>query len=293
MKNCIKETEKTLTELREICKSVRKQLRRKIPGKLMIANTAKGRYFYQVLYVGSPKKRRKLKGISRNPETIYALANQAYREELLRRAEANVKLFAKFHKQIIPMETDDILRALPPNYKYLNEAWIVNPSLRTRESRLNPIGDGSLRPVILQTKIESSSIPGWGALPYCENTAFKENKKHITESGYYVRSKSEGSLLEIYFKKEIAMHYDELVKMGSVYISPDFIVLKPDGSIIIHEHLGRMDLEEYRDRMYEKLEIYRANGFILGKNLLLTFDDEFGNINLQLISSLIDDMYNR
>lgn len=55
---------------------------------------------------------------------------------------------------------------------------------------------------------------------------------------------------------------------------PDFTILLPNSEIIVWEHIGRMDLEGYRESFYKKLEIYVRNGLYPGKNLFFTYEDK-------------------
>lgn len=45
---------------------------------------------------------------------------------------------------------------------------------------------------------------------------------------------------------------------------------------------------DYQDDQYEKLCLYIMEGYIPNVNLLLTFDDKDGNINVPAISKMID-----
>ena len=54
------------------------------------------------------------------------------------------------------------------------------------------------------------------------------------------------------------------------------------------EHLGLMSDADYQDDQYEKLCLYIMEGYIPNVNLLLTFDDKDGNINVPAISKMID-----
>lgn len=283
-------TEKLHTDLNKKAQSVRKRLRRRIPGRLTISNSSRGVLFLQDYRVG---EKRVTKGIGKNMDLVYRLANQVYNEELLKRVLNNEKIMAGALNKLKSLDSGDILKALPPNYNLLDSRWIVSPESRKQTAIINPVSDGSVQPVLARTQVDSELIPYWASMPYCANNSFPQQKKHIADGGFAVRSKSEVGIFGLYKKKIYPFHYDELLKFGEYFRSPDFIVMRPDGSLFIHEHLGRMDLEEYKDKFYEKLMIYRMHGFELGKNLLLTFDDEYGNINLQLISLLIDDMYNR
>ena len=132
----------------------------------------------------------------------------------------------------------------------------------------------------------------WFTMPYAENTSFPEYKTITAYNGLKTRSKSEALILERYGSKNIFYHYDEMVWMKDKKVSPDIIALRKDGTFFIHEHAGLWS-EEYMRKNQWKFALYESAGFVQGKNMLISFDDENGNINLKLIDVLIDDMVER
>lgn len=68
------------------------------------------------------------------------------------------------------------------------------------------------------------------------------------------------------------------------------IAARADRRLIYHEHAG-YQTDDYQQGLLEKLQLYAAAGIYLGVNLILTFDDENGGINLPLVDALIRDMH--
>ena len=93
-------------------------------------------------------------------------------------------------------------------------------------------------------------------------------------SGILVRSKSEALIASRLQYFCIPFHYEErriLEPVGEVY--PDFTLISPrTNQICIWEHFGKMDDQNYALRTVQKLLLYRANGYILGKNFLFTME---------------------
>lgn len=89
-----------------------------------------------------------------------------------------------------------------------------------------------------------------------------------------VRSKSERTIADLLTEYGILFHYEEkLVINGAVYY-PDFIIMRDDGSMIIWEHFGLMDKEEYYIKTCAKLESYRKAGFAAHTNLICTYEED-------------------
>lgn len=69
---------------------------------------------------------------------------------------------------------------------------------------------------------------------------------------------------------------------------PDFIVLSARLNREMYwEHFGMISDDGYRAKCISKLDLYFKAGIIPGKNLIITFDDEKGNIDAQEIELTI------
>lgn len=146
----------------------------------------------------------------------------------------------------------------------------------------------------------------WAELPYRDNDYKSENKVHPSDKGFSLRSKSELMISKIYDSLGILYHYDEFFMLNYLdggrensnspedhKISPDFVGLRlSDFKFIYHEHLGVQDFN-YHDKFISKLQKYRNNGITLGNNLILTFDDDQGSVNLALVEEVLRDAYFR
>ena len=128
----------------------------------------------------------------------------------------------------------------------------------------------------------------WVKQEYRKNTKNPEQLIYETYSGIKVRSKSEqtiGNELEI---KGIPYRYEPEIKLAMGWMEgvewliqgnykavyPDFVIMTEDGTFIIWEHLGRIDLEEYRKHNMEKISAYRQNGVCDDEHLILSFEKD-------------------
>lgn len=109
---------------------------------------------------------------------------------------------------------------------------------------------------------------------YEQNPYKPEQKIYKTKSGIMVRSKSERSLADFFTERGVAFRYEaKLVINGKVYY-PDFMILCDDGRILIWEHFGLMDKEEYFISACRKLEQYRRAGYVQHSNLICTYEED-------------------
>jgi len=107
-----------------------------------------------------------------------------------------------------------------------------------------------------------------------------EGRTHITSRGLRVRSKSEVLIAEKLYEYGIDFRYEEVLKIGKYTFVPDFTVRRRDGKVFYWEHCGRTSDEEYMTRHRRKMELYEIAGIVPWDNLIVTYDDEEGNINI-------------
>jgi len=289
-----------LAELKKECVSIKNELRGYPQGDLMIYKSTAGTQFFCVTRVDGARIR---KGISTDTGLVYKLARKAYLQRVLSRIEHNVDLIEGIMKKCQDIDDADLLKNLPKNYELLRPDWILHPDLiNNNANKPHPVGDGTVNPIELALTLDEmmkmaypllknkTNPSEWYSMGYCANNSFIQYKTHIADNGLRVRSKSEASIIGLYNTKNIPYHYDEQFTIGGISISPDIVAVRNDGSVFIHEHAG-LWTSDYLERNNRKMQLYKSAGFIQGRNLLITYDDENGNINLKLISALIDDMY--
>ncbi|MCI5919087.1 MAG: hypothetical protein MRZ75_07190 [Roseburia sp.] len=121
----------------------------------------------------------------------------------------------------------------------------------------------------------------------------KENhSEFFTAKGERVRSKSELLISEQLCKHGIPYRYEktiELLEWNRVIVCrPDFTVMnRRTGKIYLYEHFGRMDDFMYVENSMRKLDLYEKNGYLLGKNLIITRETIASPLNIQKVDSYI------
>lgn len=126
------------------------------------------------------------------------------------------------------------------------------------------------------TNLFTPAIRGPGS-----NGLFARNLIHRTSSGQLVRSKSELVIANMLEHMDIAYKYEAVfvgeIERGMRY--PDFTFATPDGSRIIWEHLGMLNLPGYARGWEEKRQWYEKNGIVEGVRLFTTRDDDHGGLD--------------
>lgn len=121
--------------------------------------------------------------------------------------------------------------------------------------------------------------------------AYEYEGEYITENGEKVRSKSEMILADTLKMAGIPYIYEKPIVFdnGSVKF-PDFTVLNiRERKEYYWEHLGKMDDPGYAEKNIRKISEYQKNGYIIGKNLLVSFETSTRPIQKNEIKQMISD----
>ena len=256
-------------------------------GKLMISSNGARLSCFDI---ASPNSRRKPKGIGRDKELVCRLARKAYLLEELDRIDINIQRLERALASSVSLDETDLLRSLPKHFDTFDVRDLTNPALQNTGKWPNPSQDPSVRPRTPALQLEGMSAQEWAEQPYRENTKKLEHKIHRANRGFWARSKSEVLVTSEYDRKGIYYHYDEVLEIDGEFVSPDIRGIRADGRFIYHEHLGLQD-DGYTADTTRRLILYRRAGIVLGKNLFVTFDDEYGGISMDLLRASIDAMY--
>lgn len=123
---------------------------------------------------------------------------------------------------------------------------------------------------------------------------YEANLIHKTIRGEMVRSKSEVIIANRLYDNQIEYAYEKEVWLGGVRKIPDFTMDDPEsGELIYWEHCGMMSDPKYRKKWEEKKRFYEKHGIVEGENLIVSYDDENGGVDSQLIQSYIDRYWNK
>ena len=279
--------EKLLSNLKKQRRMLNIELSRMPEGKLMISSNGSRLSCFDI---APPNSRRKPKGIGRNKELVFRLARKAYLLEKRERIECNIRQLERALACSVSLDEADLTQSLPKHFDTLDVRNLINPAIQNTGSWPNPSRDPSVRPGSPALRLEGMSAQEWAELPYRENTKKLEHKIHRANRGFWARSKSEVLVTGEYDRKGIFYHYDEVIEINGELVSPDIRGVRADGCFIYHEHLGLQD-DGYTADTIRRLILYRKAGIVLGKNLFVTFDDEYGGISMDLLRASIDAMY--
>lgn len=125
-------------------------------------------------------------------------------------------------------------------------------------------------------------IATWQHLPYTGKPFEINAPEFFTSTGVRVRSKSEVIIAEALYRAGIPFRYEYPISVkGWRTLYPDFTCLNTTSrEEIIWEHFGLMGDPDYTENAIQKISHYAASGYILGKNLIVTF--ESGNTPLSV-----------
>lgn len=230
-------------------------------GSLAVKQRKKSRsYYWNIDEERGACRYRSQININDNPELIHTLTEKMLQKEILRRCEQNLKRLEKLERNFQPVEMENIRKALSPQYQEVLHAW------------------------------DQQRIEKWRMEPYSKAPFDSKIHIHETDCGILVRSKSEQLLTNALYAYEIPFHYEEeFIHHTGVRrrIFPDFTILLPDGERILWEHLGLLSDKGYCENTVLKLQIYQLSGYTIGKNLILTMDDNRGDCSSAIINQTI------
>ena len=140
---------------------------------------------------------------------------------------------------------------------------------------------------VLEAAMRSSAASEWASEEYEQLNYKPEEKRHITSRGERMRSKSEMLIAELLYSFGIEFRYEQIVRIGSKTFAPDFTIRLADGRIIYWEHMGKTSDKDYVRSQFRKIEYYAESGIVPWDNLIVTFDDTDGNLDIRSIKSII------
>ena len=92
------------------------------------------------------------------------------------------------------------------------------------------------------------------------------------------------------FRADIPYRYEYPVyikRWGTIY--PDFMVLAlAKKKEVYWEHFGRMDDPEYAEKAVQKIEAYAENGYVIGDNLIVTFETRQSVFTTRKVQMIIE-----
>lgn len=238
-------------ELEQLTQKTAQALKKAPEGNLKIIKNKGSAQYYHVTKTNTylPKK---------NISFIKKLAQSEYNKKLLRRLEKQYKYTQKALKQY------------------------QRSDLKTPYSKACNHRKELIKPLVFDPEDYKKR---WLAVQYKAKSFINDNKSFYTSSGLRVRSKSELIIAETLIRLNIPFRYEYPVKMKEgIILHPDFYCLNiKTRQEIIWEHFGIMDDSEYLQNAIEKQSLYTNNGWVTGKNLILTMETKNTPLNSRII----------
>ena len=144
----------------------------------------------------------------------------------------------------------------------------------------------------LVTPIEATDedfVKAWLAEEYDTSSAREINTDLITNRGERVRSKSELIIANILYALGIPYKYEcPLYLEGMGIVHPDFTILNVRlRKVLYWEHQGMLDREEYAELTARKMCAYVANGYLPGRDLILSYETKECQLSVPVIEMII------
>ncbi len=141
---------------------------------------------------------------------------------------------------------------------------------------------------IVETKEEF--IRKWESVEY-EPMAIDDNIEFVSVNGVKVRSKSELIIANMLEQNGVRYRYEyPLMLNGLGTVRPDFLCLnKRTRKEYIWEHFGMMDNIAYANKNIAKIQTYEQNGFLAGKNMIMTFESSLTPLGSSAIKNKIEE----
>lgn len=115
----------------------------------------------------------------------------------------------------------------------------------------------------------------WQNSSYKTNHKYPEQLIYKTNTGLYVRSKSEMLICMLLQKYGIPFRYECELELDGKIIYPDFTIMHPKtGKLFYYEHFGMMDDDGYCRSACAKIQLYATNGIVPSIQLITTFETQ-------------------
>ena len=142
-----------------------------------------------------------------------------------------------------------------------------------------------VKPVYLP---DEECIAAWKDQPYSHVPAENASAENITKSGEQVRSKSEVLIANALSDAGIPYLYEKPLQLFDRTVLPDFTILDLRRRKTIYwEHFGMMEQEKYKDKAYEKIISYQRAGYMMGVDLIATFESSSRPLGTKEIGRMI------
>ena len=121
------------------------------------------------------------------------------------------------------------------------------------------------------------------------HSSFEKTEAFETDKGDKVRSKSEVIIANTLYHAGIPYDYERGLELTAGIRYPDFTILNVrTGKIYYWEHMGRIDCQDYRNKMVVKLREYQEGGIFQGEKLILTMETNEKPLSVKQVRGLVE-----
>lgn len=241
--------------LEGLIRKCRKKLAEATTGKIKINSKGAGQYY---LFNADSQTWEYVK--QDQIKDLKPIAQRDYEEAVLLEAEKQLAAIKKFASVYNEMFLIEIYSAMHPLRKQLIKPYDISDE----EYATNWLGE----------KYEKSQR--------------EMTTAYTTLNNEKVRSKSEALIADKLRALGIPYRYECKLQLSNIVFFPDFTLLdKRNRNVIIYEHFGMMDKSDYGNNCVGKIKTYIQNGYVLGKNLIATFESVENPLDLGVVEKTI------
>ena len=255
MINTALEIETILTRLKKEEYLIRKELDNLPEGRIMRVQDHGKEHFCVVTRGGNGKLQRR---VTRDDELVTRHLRKFYLTQELRALQQDLTAVSQAMKRLSSADSASIIRRLLTAHPWINDAQLT----------------ASLQP-------DRSKLMEWALAPYEMSSYKPEQRNKCTSFGLWVRSKGELLCAEKFHEFGQLFRYEQVVWVGSTPFAPDFTLLREDERLMYWEHMGLLSNDKYYTHQEAKLRALRSVGIKPETNLIITFEDEFGRIDMK------------
>lgn len=137
-------------------------------------------------------------------------------------------------------------------------------------------------------EIAELSDDSWENESYIHNPYPFDGKGEKGPRGVRMRSKSEVIIAMTLESFHILYRYECAYFLGGRNVFPDFMIKRPsDGKIILWEHFGMWDIEEYRDNAVRKINEYQSAGLVPFDDFIYSIETGENHVDMDRIANMI------
>lgn len=221
-----------------------------------------GTYYSRQMPPRGFRKSAKRVGITRDEEMIHRLARKRYVQESLSLARRNLQVLQEARAGYVPQDPASLRAALGGPYSDL--------------------------PLEMFAPWTPAAPPDPNAYNQWKNNYRPHELTQTSADGVPMRTKSEVNIAGRLGHFSVENIYEKPLVLNGITYRPDFTIRRPrDGKTIYWEHVGMMEDPGYRRRHERKMAVYEEYGIVPWSNLILTYDDANGGIDVKLVDGLI------